>query len=80
MVEFKVIFKFIFEYLNIFLVYSNDNNETNTFQNNAFLMLLNSLHRKTNITNYVISFHFFLFPHDHIKHLKLVLNCFKETF
>ena len=36
MVEFKVIFKFIFEYLNIFLVYSNDNTETNTFQKMFF--------------------------------------------
>lgn len=55
MVEFKVIFKFIFEYLNIFLVYSNDNNETNTFQNNAFFffhMELNSL------MTYKVAIHF----------------------
>ena len=36
MVEFQVIFTFIFEYLNIFLVYTNDNNETNTFQKMLF--------------------------------------------
>jgi len=54
MVEFKGIFKFIFEYLNIFLVYSNGNNEMNTFQKMLFFfqMELNSL------MNYKVAVHF----------------------
>ena len=54
MVEFQVIFTFIFEYLDIFLVYTNDNNETNTFQKMLFFpqMELNSL------MNYKAAIHF----------------------